>query len=57
MEKRQPLRVLVTGSSGFIGKNLVDFLLNEGHTVIGVDERGRVPDRNSIVILRNEESL
>ena len=30
--------ILVTGSSGFIGGNLVDFLLSEGHTVRGLDE-------------------
>ena len=32
------LRILVTGSSGFIGGNLVDFLLSEGHTVRGLEE-------------------
>jgi nucleoside-diphosphate-sugar epimerase len=35
------MRVLVTGSSGFIGSNLVDFLLNEGYVVRGLDERRR----------------
>ncbi len=43
MEKGQPLRVLVTGSSGFIGKNLVNFLLKEGHSVRGLDkEKGKL---------------
>ena len=46
------MKVLVTGSSGFVGRNLVDFLLNEGHMVRGLDEkeRGFGPDpspRNS----------
>ena len=32
------MRALVTGASGFIGSTLVDRLLADGHTVIGVDD-------------------
>nr|RIY01668.1 SDR family oxidoreductase [Deinococcus sp. RM] len=31
------MRILITGSAGFIGSHLVERFLNEGHTVIGVD--------------------
>lgn len=31
------MRVVVTGCSGFIGSNLVDRLLDQGHDVVGVD--------------------
>ncbi len=31
------MKVLVTGSAGFIGMNLTQSLLSEGHTVVGID--------------------
>ena len=31
------MRVLVTGGAGFIGSNLVDNLINDGHDVIIID--------------------
>ena len=32
------MKFLVTGGLGFIGSNMVDFLIEKGHTVVVVDD-------------------
>jgi len=31
------MRILITGAAGFLGSHLCDRMINEGHTVIGMD--------------------
>lgn len=38
--------ILVTGCAGFIGSHLADFLLAEGHTVVGIDNFDPFYDRS-----------
>ena len=35
----QKLRILITGVNGYIGRHVAEFLLNEGHEVLGADLR------------------
>ncbi len=46
-------RVLVTGAAGFLGSHLIDRLLGEGKTVLGVDNLS-TGDLSNIEHLRNE---
>lgn len=45
--------VLVTGVAGFLGSNLADQLLGEGHTVLGVDKLS-TGNLGNLDYLRNE---
>jgi nucleoside-diphosphate-sugar epimerase len=38
------MKVVVTGSEGFLGKHLVDRLLEDDHTVVGIDTTPPAPD-------------
>ncbi|NLF42450.1 MAG: NAD-dependent epimerase/dehydratase family protein, partial [Bacteroidales bacterium] len=31
------MKVLITGAAGFIGSSLADHLLEDGHTIVGID--------------------
>src|SRR5580658_4964846 len=47
------MRVLVTGAAGFLGSHLVDRLLGEGHSVLGVDNLS-TGNLENLTRLRNE---
>jgi len=51
-------KVLVTGSSGFIGRHLVDELLAQGHQVVGVDIAGTsFPKKKGYQFIRGKVEL
>ena len=31
------MRILISGAAGFLGSNLTDLILSQGHEVVGVD--------------------
>jgi uncharacterized protein len=53
---RQPLRILVTGSSGMLGSRLVHFLSAGGHSV-GILTRGTAPTYATVVSWNPQQGL
>ena len=54
-------KTLVTGFAGFIGSHLTERLLNDGHTIIGIDEFNdyydpKIKERN-ISSLKNDKNF
>lgn len=49
------MRVLITGAAGFLGSHLCDRFLNEGHTVIGMDNLITGNSRNLAHLAGNAE--
>jgi UDP-glucose 4-epimerase len=48
------MRTLVTGAAGFIGSTLVDRLLADGHTVVGVDDLSSGRSENIVAAERHD---
>ena len=49
------MRTLVTGAAGFIGSTLVDRLLADGHTVVGVDDLSSGRSENIVAAERHDD--
>ena len=48
------MRTLVTGAAGFIGSTLVDRLLADGHSVVGVDDLSSGRSENIVAAERSD---
>ncbi|WP_019009204.1 NAD-dependent epimerase/dehydratase family protein [Deinococcus aquatilis] len=53
MTESAPQTILITGSAGFVGSHLVERFLNEGHTVIGVDNYISGQRQNTALFLQH----
>ena len=45
------MKILISGSSGFIGYHLSNFLLNKGYNVLGLDNHIITIQKNLLVIM------
>ncbi|MGH1398883.1 MAG: GDP-mannose 4,6-dehydratase [Alphaproteobacteria bacterium] len=50
------MKSVVTGGVGFIGSNVVNFLLNDGHEVIALDNLSRVGTEHNLEWLQNHKN-
>jgi dTDP-glucose 4,6-dehydratase len=51
------MRVLITGAAGFLGSHLCDYLINQGHSVIGMDNFITGSPQNIAHLAGNEHFL